>query len=91
MTEALFTPRSLRLAISSKNIVRQNLALSHAFPLDKDVFLWDCIKTASQAPGQGSQQLAEVLQRTEQDALLKEHLLAFVSDAFHCSFQFSPC
>ena len=73
VTEANFGGKALQLATSSKNVVRHTLAMRHAFPHDRETFLWTAINQASRNPD-----MSDVLQLAQQDQTLKANLVVFV-------------
>lgn len=75
ITEAYFTARSKELAVHGKNVVHHCLVTSHAFPLDKEIFVWACIQSAAI-----EYNMSDVINMTKRDNVLRGNLIAFVSD-----------
>ena len=73
VTQEHFTPRSLRVANLSKLIVREGIALTHAFPAKKEKFLWESIQEASRAVG-----LESVLECAHEEPDLEDNLTKYV-------------
>ena len=73
VTEANFGGMALQFATSSKNVVCHTLAMRHAFPHDRETFLWMAINQASRNPD-----MSDVLQLAQQDQTLKANLVVFV-------------
>lgn len=69
-----FTPRSFRLATASKSTARERIALSDAFPNDKDKFVLESI----QYTAKDSDSFQSTLDRVQNNDDLQDNLMEYV-------------
>ncbi|KAF9457269.1 hypothetical protein BDZ94DRAFT_1314358 [Collybia nuda] len=78
VTEGIFTPRTRRLAVASKQATRVSIAMDNPFPLltsekMREEFMWDIIKSVSA----GNTLFSKTLQRISGDEDIKALLTTF--------------
>jgi 3-methyladenine DNA glycosylase AlkC len=69
-----FSPRSFRLATASKSMARERIALSGAFPNDKDKFVLESIQHAAK----DSDSFQSTLDRVQNNDDLQDNLMEYV-------------